>query len=173
MGALSNPDFSTGFTDAFAYAQKGTAIRSMLKHIKFLHRDEKWWRACKTVTDYAEKHVDKALQRLHARGKPNHGGDAAARKTQLRLVDEMARDTQDKFTLRSHIISVFSPAHDGAAIALTNVMFHLARHPAVWERLQTEIRPTKHESLTYELLNSYRYLSHVFKESEIPQYLTS
>lgn len=170
MGALSSPGFSSDFTDAFAYAQKGTAIRSMLKRLKFLHRDEKWWEACKMITDYADKHVEKSLQRLREREKSNPGSDTDATKSQLRLVDEMARDTQDKLTLRSHIISVFSPAHDGAAIALSNVMFHLARHPAVWEKLKAEVNPTQHEPLTYELLNSYRYLSHVFKESRLSRF---
>lgn len=144
-------------TDAFAYALKGTAIRAILHRWKFLHRDEKWWEACATVTNYADEHVEKALQRLRV-------GDRS--ESQVRLVDEMARDTQDKLTLRSHIINVFSPAHDGAGLTLSNTMFHLARHPKVWEKLREEVLPTANETLTYELLNSYRYLSHVFKESE-------
>ncbi|KAH7073511.1 cytochrome P450 [Paraphoma chrysanthemicola] len=129
VGALGDPAYSERLTEAFAYAQKGTAIRAMLKRLKFLHRDEKWWEACRMIIDYADKHVEKA-------------------------------HTQDKLTLRSHIINVFSPAHDGAAITLTNAMFHLARQPDIWARLREEIIPTKHESLTYDLLNSYRYISH-------------
>ena len=158
MGALSDAAFSTKFTDAFAYAQKGTAIRSMLKPFKFLHRDKKWWEACKLITDYADQHVKKALQRLRERKESDTGP--------LRLVDEMARDTQDKLTLRSHIISAFSPAHDGAAITLSNAMFHIARHPDVWEELRREIEATKDEPLSYALLNSYKYLSQVLKESK-------
>jgi len=74
--------------------------------------------------------------------------------------------TQDRLTLRSHVISVFSPAHDGAAIALINVVFHLARHPAAWEELQEEIRTIQHETLDYDLLNSYKFLRHAIKESK-------
>ncbi|KAF2826436.1 cytochrome P450 [Ophiobolus disseminans] len=163
MGALQNSTFSTKFTDAFTYAQKGTANRAMLKRFKFLYRDEKWWAACKLITDYADEHVEKALQRLRDRKESDKG--------QLRLVDEasnptlMAQDTQDKYTLRCHIISVFSPAHDGAAITLLNALVHLSRHPTVWRNLKSEILPTQLEPLNYELLNSCKYLTHVLKET--------
>jgi cytochrome P450 len=78
----------------------------------------------------------------------------------------MAEETQDSLTLRSLVISVFSPAHDGAAVTLSNAMFHLARRPAVWSKLREEVQATKGQELTYELLNSYKYLQWVFKESK-------
>ncbi|KAF2033496.1 cytochrome P450 [Setomelanomma holmii] len=140
MSALEDPSFSTGFTEAFAYAQKGTAIQSMLKKLKVLHRDEKWWQACKTITDYADRHVEKALQRLSERESSEKIDSDSKLQSRLRLVDEMAKDTQDRLTLHSHIISVFSPAHDGATITLTNAMFHIARHPAR-QCLKTTILP--------------------------------
>lgn len=163
MGALKDSKQFTEFMNAFEYAQRGTGVRSVLGRLKFLHRDEKWWSACQQVTDYADRYVDTALKRL--KEERTHGKTSQP-KERLRLVDEMARDTQDRVTLRSHIISVFSPAHDGAATALTNVIFHLARHPDVWWKLKTEIESTKEEILTFELLNSYQYLEWVLKESE-------
>lgn len=67
MGTMENPELGNKIMDAFAYALKGTAIRSTLKFLKFLHRDEKWWAACKTVTDYADEHVELSLSRLRDR----------------------------------------------------------------------------------------------------------
>lgn len=163
MGALEDSKQCKTFMNAFEYAQRGTGIRSVLGRLKFLHRDKKWWEACKEVTDYADKHVDLALERLSRR---ENDAQSRPESDRIRLVDEMARDTQDRVTLRSHIISVFSPAHDGAATVLTNVVFHLARHPNVWDQLKKEIEPTKDNLLTYELLNSYQYLEWVLKESE-------
>ncbi|KAL1596537.1 hypothetical protein SLS60_009185 [Paraconiothyrium brasiliense] len=162
MGALEDSRQCKSFMNAFEYAQRGTGIRSILGRLKFLHRDKNWWEACKEVTDYADKHVDLALVRLSRRKK---NGQSRRESDRIRLVDEMAHDTQDRVTLRSHIISVFSPAHDGAATVLTNVVFHLARHPKVWDRLKKEIESTKHHLLTYELLNSYQYLEWVLKET--------
>ncbi|PVH97974.1 hypothetical protein DM02DRAFT_657790 [Periconia macrospinosa] len=83
----------------------------------------------------------------------------------LRLVDEMARDTQDKVTLRSQIISVFSPGHNGAATTLTNVIFHLALDLQIWKKLKEEVEPTRNELLSHELLNSYQYLEWVLEET--------
>jgi cytochrome P450 len=162
MGALKNSKQCNDFMDAFEYAQRGTGVRSILGRLKFLHRDKRWWEACQQVTDYADKHVDLALSRLNDRKMKN---EVRYRNEPLRLVDEMARDTQDKVTLRSHIISVFSPAHDGAAVTLTNAIFHLARNHRVWERLKAEIDPTRTKLLDYELLNTYQYLEWVLKES--------
>jgi cytochrome P450 len=162
LGALANSQQCKTVMNAFEYTQRGTGIRMVLGRLKFLHRDEKWWKACKEVTDYADKHVDMALERLKI---SKTRGQVRTESDRIRLVDEMARDTQDRITLRSHIISVFSPAHDGAATVLTNVFFHLARHPEIWQKLKKEIEPTRHESLSYELLNSYQYLEWVLKET--------
>ncbi|KAF2009398.1 cytochrome P450 [Aaosphaeria arxii CBS 175.79] len=130
MGALSETTDYKRFMDAFERAQRGTGIRAILGRFKFLHRDRTWWNACQEVTDYADTHVEAALLRQKTITNKDGTTDQSA---PLRLVDEMAKDTQDKVTLRSHIISVFSPAHDGAAVTLTNAMFHLARNPTAWE----------------------------------------
>lgn len=164
MGALEDSTKHKSFMSAFSHAQRGTGIRAVLGRLKFLHRDETWWEACKQITDYADSRVDEALERLNRR-KHQRPSSSAHEHEGIRLVDEMARDTQDRLTLRSHIISVFSPAHDGAATVLTNAVFHLARHPQVWEKLRKEIEPTKDNALDYELLNGYTYLGWVLKES--------
>lgn len=146
--------------DKFEYAQRGTGIRAMLGRLRFLHRDKKWFDACKQVTDFCENAVDEAISR-------NKSTDS--RKTEdktLRLVDEAAKTTNDRYILRSLVLSVFSPAHDGTAVTLANMFFHLARHPHVWARLQEEVMESEDKPLTYDLLNSYQYLRNVLRESK-------
>ncbi|PVI00779.1 cytochrome P450 [Periconia macrospinosa] len=121
LNALEHPDVS--FMDAFEYAQRGTGLRMLLGRLRFLHRDAKWYDACNTVTNFCEERVKEAMGRL------KKGEARRTEKNRLRLVDEAAKLTTDRYTLRSLILSVFSPAHDGAAVALSNVFFHLARHP--------------------------------------------
>ena len=143
----------------------------MLGKLKVLHRDKAWWSACRTVTDFCDQRVEKALARQRLRQeteKPDGSrelGYFQDKSEKLRLVDEMANKTQDPLDLRSQILAVFSPAHDGAAITLGNLFFHLARRPNIWKKLRAEILPTKEAPLTYELLKSYRYLDHVLRES--------
>jgi hypothetical protein len=157
LNALANPDVD--FMHAFEYAQRGTGIRMMLGRLKFLHRDTAWYAACKSVTDFCDQRVVEALQRLQK------GEARRTEKDRLRLVDEAASLTADRCTLRSLVLSVFSPAHDGAAVALSNVFFHLARHPRVWRKLRAEVLRDAEKPITYDLLNSYTYLKNVFRES--------
>jgi cytochrome P450 monooxygenase len=166
MGALAESEDCTKFMEAFEYAQKGTAIRSMLGWFIFLHRDKKWQDACNHVTEFADRHVEKALTRTNKIQEESSSDGKGHESRRLRLVDEMAKDTQDRLTLRSHIISVFSPAHDGAAVTLSNALFHLSRNPGAVKKLRAEILPTRHELLNYDLLNSYKYLTWIFKESK-------
>ena len=146
--------------EAFEYAQRGTGVRMMLGRLRFLHRDAKWYASCKQVTDFCEARVDEAIERIEK------GEERRTGKDRLRLVDEAAKATKDRYTLRSLILSVFSPAHDGAAVALSNVFFHLARHPRVWNKLREEILRNKNQAISYDLLNTYTYLKNVFRESK-------
>jgi cytochrome P450 len=156
LNALGDPDVS--FMEAFEYAQRGTGVRMMLGRLRFLHRDAKWYVSCKAVTDFCEKRVEEAIERLEK------GEERRTEKDRLRLVDEAAKATKDRYTLRSLILSVFSPAHDGAAVALSNVFFHLARNPTVWNKLRKEVLRYADLPITYELLNSHTYLKNVFRE---------
>ena len=64
------------------------------------------------------------------------------------------------------MVGVFSPAHDGAAVTLSNALFHLARRPEEWAKLRAEILPTKDEPITYELIRTYKYVENTLRESE-------
>ncbi|KUJ20857.1 cytochrome P450 [Mollisia scopiformis] len=83
----------------------------------------------------------------------------------FRIIDEMAKATQDRLTLRFQMHNLFTPAHDGAAITLSNAFFHLSRNPGAWAKLRAEILPTKRSSITYDLLKTYGYLKNVIHET--------
>jgi cytochrome P450 len=158
LNALEHPELS--FMEAFEYAQRGTGIRAILGRLAFLHRDKKWIEACNQVTGFCDSRVSEALIRI------DKNEERRTERDRLRLVDEAAKNTKDRYTLKSLLLSVFSPAHDGAAVALSNVFFHLARHPRVWKKLRDEIVVSQDETITYELLNSYQYLKNVLRESK-------
>lgn len=84
----------------------------------------------------------------------------------VRLIDEMAKETDDKISLRYEVLSVFSPAHDTVAVILGNLFFHLARHPLAWSKLRDEIMPTINQPLTYILLKSYKRFSWAIRDSK-------
>ncbi|KAL8722589.1 MAG: hypothetical protein Q9225_000945 [Loekoesia sp. 1 TL-2023] len=166
----ATPTASHDFMESFAYAQRGTGIRTILGCFRFLHRDARWLEACRKVTDFCVEKVKNALARQKVQDVSSHQGLKDERgpeqnfSRRLRLIDEMAKQTQDPIDLRYQILNVFSPAHDGAAITTGNVFFHLARQPRLWANLRDEILPTRDEPLSYELLRSYRFLDYVLRE---------
>ncbi|KAF2869042.1 cytochrome P450 [Massariosphaeria phaeospora] len=151
MNALSSPEACKGFMDAFMFAQRDV-ITPVAK------RPKEYGEWCKTVLDYIDTCIDEAESRVQK--PPQHT-------TQIRIVDELVKTIQDKHTLRSLIISIFCPAHDTVAVTLTNAFFHLARHPPCWAKLRAEILLTASQPLTYELLNSYKYLNWVLRETTV------
>ncbi|KAF2113244.1 cytochrome P450 monooxygenase [Lophiotrema nucula] len=155
MDALLNPDAAKDFLDAFWYAQKGSGLRVHLlgKRLSFLHRDPKWYQSCDIAIKFLDERVDRAIDRVK-QGKPTD-----------RLIDQMAQASSDRLTLRSQMQNVFTPAHDGAAVTLSNIFFHLSRNPEAWAKLRAEILPTAHLPITYDLLKSYNFLKNVVRET--------
>lgn len=46
--------------------------------------------------------------------------------------------------VRNQLLNVFPPAHEAAGVALTNIFFHLARHPKSYSRLRRAIDDAEH-----------------------------
>ncbi|PVI01582.1 cytochrome P450 [Periconia macrospinosa] len=132
MNALQAPDLCTEFLDAFQAAQKGVVMNPAA-------RDKEWQSCCDVVHRYLDERVEEAIARV------SKANDSLEESKYVRLIDEMAKVTTDRSTLRYQILSVFSPAHDTVAVTLGNLFFHLARNQSVWssnrECLETCILP--------------------------------
>ena len=167
MNALASSPHSKAFIEDFAYGQRGIAIRHMMGRLRFLYQSKQWKEACKNVVEVCDVYVEKALIRLQKRKNRSLKPDSLQQDGgRLRLVDEMANKTQDPYDLRCQMVGVFSPAHDGAAVTLSNAFFHLARRPEQWDELRREILPTKDQPITYELIRSYKHVENTLRESE-------
>ncbi|KAI1273562.1 cytochrome P450 [Xylaria sp. FL0933] len=161
LGSLVSPDSHKDFMDAYFYAQRGCGVRLILgPMLRFLHRDPKWWADCDTVNKFLDERVNEALARLKQAPTSDSNGSKL-----LRLIDEMAKVTQDRKLLRYQMQNIFTPAHDGAAVTLSNAFFHLSRNPQAWSKLRDEILPTREAPITYDLLKTYQYLMNVIRET--------
>ncbi|KAI1854059.1 hypothetical protein JX265_003617 [Neoarthrinium moseri] len=157
MNALQSSDSHKEFLNAYFYAQQGTLPRVMLgPKLRWLHRDPKWYSDSDTVLGFIDERVQRALARRE---------NGVAEDGHVRLIDEMLKITQDRITVRFQAQNVFTPAHDGAAITLSNAFFHLSRNPKAWATLRAEIMPTKDSAITYDLLKTYRYLKNTIRET--------
>ncbi|KAM0151694.1 hypothetical protein ACHAQE_008401 [Botrytis cinerea] len=82
------------------------------------------------------------------------------------LLEEMAKMTQDPYDLRMHIINVFFPARDTAAIAFGDIIFELARHPAERKKLKAEVDGiSTSQALSFEFLRSLKVTKAIINES--------
>jgi cytochrome P450 len=123
-------------------------------------RDDEWERCCDYVNSYIDDRVAEALHHV------SNGKGVMSEERYVRVVDEMARVIKDRKALLYQILSVFSPAHDTVAVTVGNVFFCLTRNPAVWRKLREELEPTADQPLSYQLLNSYKYLNWAVRESK-------
>jgi cytochrome P450 len=138
--------------DAFVAAQRDVAV-------PISQRTEQYRSRCKIVLDYIDDRIDEAINRAT---EADQGG---LKSKQMRIVDELLKTTKDRYNLKYLILSIFSPAHDTVAITVANTIFHLARNPECWATLRAEVSATASQPLTYELLNSFKYLNWILRES--------
>lgn len=154
MDALLSPESGKGFMDAFQAAQRDVVI-------PVAQRSKDHYKGCQEVYDYIDARIDEAISRISGTG-----DESPETKKQVRIVDELVKASQDKLSLRYLILSIFMPAHDNVAIALSNAFFHLARNPDSWAKLRAEILSGNSQPLTYELLGSFKYLNWVLREGQ-------
>jgi cytochrome P450 len=146
----------------------GTRIQ--MRSLKFLFRDKKWWEAIKISHDFAYTYVDKALafrkRYLESKVLEKVSEPEDDEKHRYVLLEEMAKETDDRDYLRSQIVHIFIAGHDSTAITVGHVFFLLSRHPEVYEKLHAEVNALD-EAFTFESLKSMHYLQYVIKESEL------
>jgi cytochrome P450 len=78
---------------------------------------------------------------------------------------QMAQETQDPYASRHQLLNVFLPARDTSGVAISNVMFELARHPASWESLRAEVQGIGDQPLTFELVKSLKVAKAIINET--------
>ncbi|KAF4630119.1 hypothetical protein G7Y89_g8022 [Cudoniella acicularis] len=151
------------FIKSFDYVMEGLGNRVRLGPLKFLYRDPLWFESIRIVHAFVEKHIDVAIE-VEKHRKINGSTEREANNRYI-LLNEMAKQTQDKLDLRSQILAVFMPSRDTTAFLVANIFHALARNPAIWKRLRTEFMAVGNQTLTFELLKSIKYLQWVINES--------
>ena len=151
------------FLQAYNYGQSGVGKRMQLLPWNFLTRDRAFWRSCATarafVTSCVQETVEQYSKRLSPTSKP-----AISR---IVLAQELLAKTKDINDITNELLNVFLPAHDATAVALTNIFFHLARHPEIYAKLSREVATmtSSGDEWTFERLKSCRYLQNVMRET--------
>jgi cytochrome P450 len=154
MESLSSPESGKSFINAFQAAQRDVVIPNPAL------RSKEHYKGCQDVWDYIDDRLEEAFSRMS-----NSKNTTPNESTPVRIIDELVKSSQDKKFLRFLVLSIFMPAHDNVAVALSNAFFHLARNPESWAKLRAEIILNASEPLTYGLVRSFTYLNWVLRES--------
>ncbi|KAF7933778.1 uncharacterized protein EAE98_003487 [Botrytis deweyae] len=148
------------FMKSFDRALLGLALLLIFKPIRWPLYFDPWWKEAYTnVHAFVDKRVSAALEKQR-----NPKKETGPKR--YVLLEEMTKITQDPYDLRMHIINVFFPARDTAAIAFADVVFELARHPGEWKKLKMEVDSIdSSQALTFEFLRSLRVTKAIINES--------
>ncbi|KAL8727982.1 MAG: hypothetical protein Q9181_005499 [Wetmoreana brouardii] len=146
------------FLKAYNYGQAGIGKRMQLPQWNFLTRDKRFWRSCTLARAFVERCVTQALA--------SQKDSTCKQPARLVLAHQLAAETKDHKDIVNQLLNVFLPAHDATAVALTNIFFHLSRHPNVYAALRSEILTLgPYQIWTFERLKACKYLQAVMNET--------
>ena len=146
------------FLQAYNYGQAVIGKRMQLPRWSFLTRDKRFWSSCSIARSFVEGCVKQAQA-----SKQDTDHEKSAR---LVLAHQLAAETNDREDIINQLLNVFMPAHDATAVALTNIFFHLSRHPRAYAALRHEIVALGPcATWTFERLKACKYLQAVMNET--------
>ncbi|KAI4167196.1 MAG: hypothetical protein LQ343_007408 [Gyalolechia ehrenbergii] len=106
-------------------------------------------------------YIEKARERKLKHGVQSSPGINSQRYV---VLDELVSVLECTKEIRSQIINIFLPARDATGIALSGVMFLVARHLYVWQKMRAEVLSIE-TPLTFEAPKSLQYMRYVLNES--------
>ena len=82
------------------------------------------------------------------------------------VVQCLMGQTDDMEYVRSQVLQTMFAAREKTAILISNAIFLLARHPAIWQKLREEmfLYPDRDELFTYDNIMSFTYVQNILNE---------
>ncbi|KAG9237123.1 cytochrome P450 alkane hydroxylase-like protein [Amylocarpus encephaloides] len=154
------------FAEAMHTAQEMIIYRLRLKGLYWLVSPKKFKQACKTVKDFTDRCVQKALDQEN-----KHAAHIAGEKKKYVLLEELAAETKDPVELRDQALHLLLAGRDTTSALLSWAITMLSRHPQEFQKLRQSIisqfgtadLPT--EELTFASLKSCKDLVQFLHET--------
>jgi cytochrome P450 len=164
---LRSPEGSEqqNFAAAFDYGQVQVSARARLGPFLFLYRNKKFDQACRTIHNFVDRFVYKALEYR----KMLEGEKQMSEKHTERYVflNELAKATNDPKQLRDELLNILLAGRDTTASLLSHTWHALARRPDVWAKLKAEVDALEGKAPDYETLRNMKYLKFVLNECKL------
>jgi cytochrome P450 len=151
------------FGKDFDFAQSYLGIRSRLGKLVFLHRNKKFYQACRNVHAFVDDIVQKELDKTQP-GDTEKWIDGNGESGRYVFLTELVKSTRDPKRLRDELLNILLAGRDTTASLLSNTFHALVRHPQVLQKLKTEIDELHGEKPDYETLRNLKYLKQVLNE---------
>ncbi|OKL56794.1 hypothetical protein UA08_07775 [Talaromyces atroroseus] len=178
-GALANISDDQDFAEAFNRSLDYLAARIRAQRLYWLVNSSESRKMIKVIHDIVDYYVDKALaRRQHATDQEKYIDSSSAPSSssfssKYIFLDAMARETQDRKTLRDQMLHLLLAGRDTTASLLSSSFFYLSRHPRVWNRLREDIlsvfppsetSPAAADDITIARIRDVRYLRQFLNE---------
>lgn len=160
------PDESANeLLDTFAAALQRLGLRILFGRLWIYNIwDKTFEELASRVHAVVDKYIDEAVERQQQQK------SASTNNGRYIILDELVKVTDNREEIRNQLLNVFMPARDAAAVGLSACLFHLARHPDVWNKLRSEVLSIK-GPVTRDVLRSMPYMQAVLNESKSTAYL--
>lgn len=156
----TSAESSTAFAEAFNRSQEAIGKNARLG-IFAIFPDPEFARHVKTVHDFADRYVQRALE-----FRKTHDLEKADQQPGDRYVflNELVKGTADPVQIRSEALNVLLAGRDTTASLLSNVWWTLSKRPDVWAKLRAEVDALGGEAPTYAQVKDMKYLRFVMNE---------
>lgn len=171
LGKSSRDSGIGNLSGTFDEALRGMRINYMaeqLSWLPFVGPDSKWLKTCAQIHAVIDGLIE---AEIHSRREEKESGimkDEKSSSYKYILLRELVKKyPDDKVYIRNELMNVFFPARDSVGVTSAAIVFFLARHKEVWEKVREEVRaiPEKQE-LTFEFLKGLKYVQAVIDESK-------
>ncbi|MCJ1404735.1 hypothetical protein MMC11_007961 [Xylographa trunciseda] len=157
------------FVDAFDLVSKYTFIRVLLQDLYFLADGINYRRSCSVMHKWIDNFVRQALQSKQERKQKPEAREIPEDKKRL-FIDKLADATEDPQELRDGALDLLLAGRNTTASTLCWIIFFLARHSQVYERLRREVitefgLSTSPAEINLQRLKSVKYLQWILNES--------
>lgn len=112
------------------------------------------------MTDFVDTYVEKGLAK-----RPQLLTEKRDESQRYLFIDELVRQTTDKYQIRSELLNILLAGRDTTASLLSNVWWTISKRPDVYAKLREEVDALNGERPTFEQIKDMKYLKAVLNES--------
>ncbi|KAI8936454.1 hypothetical protein NX059_006860 [Plenodomus lindquistii] len=153
------------FSRAFDRAQEHLQTRALVGRFRALLKNRQFKEDCRFVQTFVDGYVTEMQQHRSPGQSIDKQHEQSEKSSRYNLMGELADATNDPTQLRSELLNILLAARDTTASLLSSTFFLLARHPSVWNRLESEIAQLNGRPPSYEDIRDMRYVRAVLHES--------